>query len=47
MIENGREFVLVPWRPMLGRALGRPVSGTVQRRERISWTLGRERGPAL
>lgn len=45
-IENGREFSLVPWRPVLARALGRDVSGTV-RRGGINWTFGRERGPEL
>lgn len=44
MIDNGREFSLVPWRPVLERALGRPVSGLVRRDGGISWTLGRERG---
>ena len=44
MIENGREFSLVPWRPVLARAIGRPVSGLVRRGANISWTLGRERG---
>ena len=43
MIENGRDFSLVPWRPVLARAVGREVSG-VLRRGSISWTLGRERG---
>lgn len=44
MVENGREFALVPWRPVLARALGRRVFGIVQRDGGISWTLGRERG---
>jgi hypothetical protein len=44
MIDNGREFSLVPWRPVLERALGRPVSGLIRRDGGISWTLGRERG---
>lgn len=44
MVENGREFALVPWRPVLSRALGRRVSGIVRRDGGISWTIGRERG---
>jgi len=43
LIENGREFSLVPWRPVLSRAIGREVSGTV-RHGSVSWTIGRERG---
>jgi len=44
MIDNGRDFALVPWRPVLERALGRQVSGTVRSGGGISWTIGRERG---
>ncbi|MBX3562614.1 MAG: relaxase/mobilization nuclease and DUF3363 domain-containing protein [Sphingomonas sp.] len=44
MIENGREFSLVPWRPVLARAFGRQVSGTLRRDGGISWTIGRARG---
>jgi hypothetical protein len=47
MIDNGREFALVPWRPVLERAMGREVSGLVRAGGGISWTIGRERGPAL
>jgi type IV secretory pathway VirD2 relaxase len=43
LIENSREFALVPWRPVLERALGRQVSGTV-REGGISWAIGRGRG---
>jgi type IV secretory pathway VirD2 relaxase len=42
VIENSREFSLVPWRPVLERALGRPVSG-VMREAGTSWTIGRGR----
>jgi hypothetical protein len=46
LIEDGPQFTLVPWRPILERQLGKHVSG-ILRREGISWTLGRERsGPA-
>jgi hypothetical protein len=45
MIDNGREFALVPWRPVLERAMGRQVSGMVRSRGGISWSFGRERGP--
>ena len=43
VIEGGREFALVPWRPVLGRAMGKPVSGIV-REGGASWTIGRGRG---
>lgn len=44
MIERAHEFSLVPWRPVLERALGKPVSG-IMRDGPISWTIGgRSRG---
>jgi type IV secretory pathway VirD2 relaxase len=42
LVERGREFTLVPWRPVLERNLGTQVSG-IAWGETISWTLGRER----
>ncbi len=48
LVENGREFTLVPWRPVLERQIGREVSGLMRRSGAISWTLGRERsGPEI
>jgi hypothetical protein len=47
LIENSREFTLVPWRAVLQRRLGREVSG-VMRGHDVSWTFGRERsGPEI
>ena len=47
LIENGRDFALVPWRPVLERNLGKEVSG-IARGETISWSLGRRRqGPSI
>jgi hypothetical protein len=47
LIENSREFTLVPWRPVLERRIGREVSGVVRGRD-VSWTFGRERsGPEI
>src|SRR5581483_5058972 len=47
VIENSREFSLVPWRPVLERSLGKSVAG-IPRGDTISWTLGRQRGgPAI
>lgn len=46
VIERSRDFTLVPWRPVLERAQGQAVSGVV-RGDAISWTIGRNRGPAI
>jgi type IV secretory pathway VirD2 relaxase len=47
VIENSREFTLVPWRPVLERQIGREVSGIMRGRE-VSWTFGRQRsGPEI
>src|SRR6266851_2230024 len=43
LIEDGHQFLLVPWRPIVDRQLGREVSG-VLRGGSISWNLARERG---
>jgi hypothetical protein len=46
VIENAREFTLVPWRPMLEHELGREVSG-IARGRTISWSFGREHDLSL
>jgi len=47
VIENSREFTLVPWRPVLERRIGREVSGVMRGRD-VSWTFGRQRsGPEI
>jgi type IV secretory pathway VirD2 relaxase len=47
LIENSREFTLVPWRPVLERRIGREVFGAMRGRD-VSWTFGRERsGPEI
>jgi type IV secretory pathway VirD2 relaxase len=48
VVENSREFALVPWRPVLERQLGREISGVMRSSGSISWTFGRERqGPEI
>jgi type IV secretory pathway VirD2 relaxase len=48
VVENSREFSLVPWRPVLERQLGREISGIMRCSGSISWTFGRERqGPEI
>lgn len=44
LIEKSHDFTLVPWRPVLERAIGEPVSGIMRETGRISWTIGRTRG---
>ncbi|WP_375188504.1 relaxase/mobilization nuclease RlxS [Sphingobium yanoikuyae] len=47
LIENSREFTLVPWRPVLDRHIGKKVSG-LMRGDSINWTIGRQRsGPSI
>ena len=47
LIEKSREFTPVPWRPVLQRQIGKPVSG-IMRGDGISWTFGRQRsGPSI
>jgi type IV secretory pathway VirD2 relaxase len=47
VIERSHEFTLVPWRPVLERQIGKPVTG-IMREGGISWTLGRQRsGPSI
>lgn len=43
LIERSHDFALVPWRPVLGRQIGKPVSGIV-RDGSINWSVGRGRG---
>ncbi|MCC8234754.1 DUF3363 domain-containing protein [Pinisolibacter aquiterrae] len=43
LVENAREFTLVPWRPVIDDRLGREVMGIVQGTS-ISWQLGKTRG---
>lgn len=47
VIQNSREFTLVPWRPVLERQIGKQVSG-IMRGSDVSWTFGRQRsGPEI
>jgi type IV secretory pathway VirD2 relaxase len=43
LVENAREFTLVPWRPVIEKELGQEVIGVV-RDSGISWSIGRELG---
>jgi len=46
MLEDGVGFTLVPWRPFIGKRLGRPLSAIV-RGEHVSWEFGKRRGIGL
>ena len=46
LIERSHEFALVPWRPVLERARGQVVTGSVGG-EGISWSIGIKRGIGL
>jgi len=43
LVEKSREFTLVPWRPVLERAIGKQVS-RLMREGGIDWSIGRSRG---
>ncbi|WP_328804933.1 relaxase/mobilization nuclease RlxS [Stappia albiluteola] len=43
LVENSREFTLVPWRPVLERHIGKQVSG-IMRGDGITWSIGKQRG---
>ncbi|KTE04319.1 conjugal transfer protein TraI [Sphingopyxis sp. H038] len=47
LVERSRDFVLVPWRPVLERQVGKPVAG-IMRDQGVSWQIGRQRsGPSV
>jgi len=43
LIENSRDFTLVPWRPVLEARIGKAASG-LMRADGVNWRFGRERG---
>jgi len=47
MVERSQEFTLVPWRPILDRRIGQPISGLL-RTDGVDWAFGRSReGPSI
>ncbi len=46
MLEDGKEFSLVPWRPIVEQRLGTHLQAVV-RGDSVSWELGRQRGISL
>src|SRR5690606_7229875 len=45
LVEPSRDFVLVPWRPVIERQIGKNVSG-IMRAGGTGWTFGRQRSGA-
>lgn len=43
LLDNGRSFTLVPWRPVIEPRLGQSLSVSIQA-GRATWTFGRQRG---
>jgi len=46
MLDDGMEFRLVPWKPVIEQRLGQQVAATVRGRE-VFWELGRKRTPSI
>ncbi|HSX57045.1 MAG TPA: relaxase/mobilization nuclease RlxS [Sphingomonas sp.] len=47
LVERARDFTLVPWRQVLEKRLGKPVTG-IMRTDGVSWRFGRDRdGPGF
>jgi hypothetical protein len=46
MLDDGKSFSLVPWRPVIEQRLGQTMSAVV-RGANASWEFGRRRGPSI
>ncbi len=46
MLDDGRGFTLVPWRPVIEQRLGQQLSAVAQGSS-VTWNLGRQRGPSV
>ena len=46
MLDDGKGFSLVPWKPVIEQRLGQSLAATV-RGGHASWELGRQRGPSV
>ena len=46
MLDDGLEFRLVPWKPVIEQRLGKQIAATV-RDGSVSWEIGRQRGPSV
>jgi len=46
MLDDGRSFSLVPWRPVLATRLGQQIAAIV-RGSSVNWEFGRSHGPSI
>ncbi|TDV33870.1 uncharacterized protein DUF3363 [Paraburkholderia caballeronis] len=46
MLDDGMGFSLVPWQPVIEQRLGQQLAA-IARGGRVSWEIGRQRGPAI
>ena len=46
MLDDGKGFSLVPWKPVIERRLGQQIAAMV-RGGGVSWEIGRQRGPSI
>ena len=46
MLDDGKGFSLVPWKPVIDQRLGQQLAATV-RGSNVSWEFGRSRGPSI
>ncbi len=46
MLDDGKHFSLVPWKPVIERRLGQQMSAVMQGGA-VSWQIGRQRGASI
>lgn len=46
MLDDGMDFHLVPWKPVIEQRLGQQLSAVVWGAS-VSWQLGRQRGMSI
>ena len=46
MLDDGKDFSLVPWKPVIEQRLGKTLAATV-RSGSVTWKIGRQRGPSI
>lgn len=46
MLDDGKGFSLVPWKPVIDSRVGQMLTASV-RSSGVSWELGRQRGPSV
>jgi len=46
MLDDGKEFSLVPWKPVIEQRLGQMLAAT-PRGTGVAWEIGRQRGPSI